>query len=142
MVGRRSSLLTVQNAYLVRKASDTRITLVKKRCAWYLRVKLKPHDELPCSKGEEFLELMTMDQRAGVWPVEEGGGSSSSGPAVPEDVEKGDLVKKACGADSTNSNRPRRAHGQRACSVQNLVSRVLHRTWPNASASRWWKRDH
>ena len=28
------------NAYLVRKASDTRITLVKKRCAWYLRVKL------------------------------------------------------------------------------------------------------
>ena len=64
MVGRRSSLLTVQNAYLVRKASDTRITLVKKRCAWYLRVKLKPHDELPCSKGEEFLEVMTMDQRA------------------------------------------------------------------------------
>ena len=30
------------HAYLVRKASDTRITLVKKRCAWYLRVKLKP----------------------------------------------------------------------------------------------------
>ena len=29
------------NAYLVRKASDTRITLVKKRCAWYLRVKLQ-----------------------------------------------------------------------------------------------------
>ena len=28
------------NAYLVRKASDTRITLVKKRCAWFLRVKL------------------------------------------------------------------------------------------------------
>ena len=27
------------NAYFVRKASDTRITLVKKRCAWYLRVK-------------------------------------------------------------------------------------------------------
>ena len=25
------------NAYLVRKASDTRITFVKKRCAWYLR---------------------------------------------------------------------------------------------------------
>ena len=32
--------------------------------------------------------------------------------------------------------------GQRACSVQNLVSRALHRTWPNASASRRWKRDH
>ena len=35
------------NPYLVRKASDTRITLVKKRCAWYLRVKLKPDTELP-----------------------------------------------------------------------------------------------
>ena len=34
-------------AYLVRKASDTRITLVKRRCAWYLRVELKPHSELP-----------------------------------------------------------------------------------------------
>ena len=28
------------DAYLVRNASGTRITLVKKRCAWYLRVKL------------------------------------------------------------------------------------------------------
>ena len=28
------------SAYLVRKASDTHITLVRKRCAWYLRVKL------------------------------------------------------------------------------------------------------
>ena len=35
-----------------------------------------------------------MDQRAGVWPVEEGGGWSSSGPAVPEDVEESELVKK------------------------------------------------
>ena len=35
-----------------------------------------------------------MDQRAGVWSVEEGGGSSSSGPAVPEDVEDGEPVKK------------------------------------------------
>ena len=34
-----------------------------------------------------------MDQRAGVWPVE-GGGSSSSGPAVPEDVEESEPVKK------------------------------------------------
>ena len=66
-----------------------------------------------------------MDQRACVWPVEEGGGSSSSGPAVPEDVEESEPVKKARGADSTNSNKPRRAHGQWACSVQNLVSRVL-----------------
>ena len=29
-----------------------------------------------------------MDQRAGVWPVEEGGGSSSSGPAAGEPVKK------------------------------------------------------
>ena len=43
------------NAYLVRKASDTRITLVKKRCVWYLGVKLKPHNELPYTESEEFL---------------------------------------------------------------------------------------
>ena len=35
-----------------------------------------------------------MDQRAGVWPVEAGGGSSRSGPAVPEDVDESGLVKK------------------------------------------------
>ena len=82
------------DAYLVRKASDTRITLVKKRCAWYLRVKLEPHSELPYNEGEEFLEVMSMDQRAGVWPVEGGGGSSSSGSAVPEDVEESEPLKK------------------------------------------------
>ena len=82
------------NAYLVRKASNTRITLVKKRCARCLRVKLKPHSELPYSEGEEFLEVMSMDQRAGVWLVEESGSSGSSGPAVPEDVEEGEPVKK------------------------------------------------
>ena len=57
------------NAYLVKKASNIRITLVKKRCAWYFRVKLEPHNELPYSEGEEFLEVMSMDQRAGAWPV-------------------------------------------------------------------------
>ena len=46
------------NAYLVRKASDTRISLVKNRRAWYLRVKLKPHNELPYTESEEFLEVM------------------------------------------------------------------------------------
>ena len=50
------------NAYLVRKASDARITLVKKRCAWYLNAKLKPHNELPYIESEEFLEVMSMDQ--------------------------------------------------------------------------------
>ena len=42
---------------------------------------------------QEFLEVMSVDQRAGVWPVEEGGSSSSSGPAVPEDVEESEPVK-------------------------------------------------
>ena len=83
-----------RDAYLVRKASDTRITLVKKRCAWYLRVKLKAHNELPYTESQEFLEVMSMDHTACVWLVEEGGGSSSSGPAVPEDVEEGEPVKK------------------------------------------------
>ena len=82
------------NAYLVRKASDTRVTLVQKRCAWYLRVKLKPDSELPYNEGEEFLEVMSMDQRAGVWPVDEGGSSGSSGPAIPEDAEESEPVKK------------------------------------------------
>ena len=45
------------DARLIRKASNTRITLVKKRCAWYLRGKLKPHHELPFTKGEELLEV-------------------------------------------------------------------------------------
>ena len=35
-----------------------------------------------------------MDQRGSARPVEEGGGSGSSGPAVPEDVEEGEPVKK------------------------------------------------
>ena len=35
-----------------------------------------------------------MDQRAGVWPVEESGSSGTSGPAVPEDVEESELVKR------------------------------------------------
>ena len=82
------------NAYLVSKASDTGITLVKKRCAWYLRVKLKPLSDLPYIESEEFLEVRSMDQREGVWLLEEGGSSSSSGPAVPEDVKESEPVKK------------------------------------------------
>ena len=64
---------------------------MKKRCAWYLRVKLKLNNELPYTESEEFLEVMSMDQRAGVWLVEEGGSSGSSGRAVPEDVEEVNL---------------------------------------------------
>ena len=94
MVGRRSPLLTVEMRASSGKASDTRITLVKKRCAWYMRVKLKPHNELPYTEREELLEVMSMYQRAGVWPVDEGGSSGSSGPAVPKDVEESEPVKK------------------------------------------------
>ena len=83
------------DAYLVRKASDTRITLVKKRCAWYLRVKLKLHNELPYTESEEFLEVMSMTrgQVCGLCMKVEGS-SGSSGPAVPEDVEESEPVKK------------------------------------------------
>ena len=87
--GRRSPLQAVEMRTSSGKASDTRITLMKKRCAWYLRVEL--HNELPYIESAEFLEEMSMDQRAGVWPVEEGGCSSSNGPGVPEDVEKASL---------------------------------------------------
>ena len=75
-----------------------------------------------------------MDHRAGVWPVEEGGGSSSSGPAVPEDVEEGEPVEKLV-AQTAPTATDREEHTA-------LVSRVLHRTWPNASASYRWKRNH
>ena len=64
------------------------------RCAWYFGVKLKPHKELPYTESEEFFEVMSTDQRVGVWLVEKGGGSSRSGPVVPGDVEEGELVKK------------------------------------------------
>ena len=48
------------DAHLVSKASSTRITLVTKG-AWYLRVKLKSHSELPFAEGEEFLKVMSPD---------------------------------------------------------------------------------
>ena len=61
------------DAYLLRKAPGTRITLMKKRCAWCLRVKLKLHSELPYTEGEEFLEVLSLDRGAGVLPVQDGG---------------------------------------------------------------------
>ena len=67
------------DAYLVRKTSGTRITLVNKRCAWHLRVKFESHSELPYAEGEEFLEVISLDRGVGVLSVEEGGSSSSSG---------------------------------------------------------------
>ena len=61
------------DAYLVNKVSGVRVTLVRKRCAWYLRVKLKPHSELPYAEDTEFMEVMSLDRGAGVRPVQEGG---------------------------------------------------------------------
>ena len=76
-------------------------------------------------------------------PVKGGGSSSSSGPAVPEDVEESALVKKLVTLSApTAADREERAHSQRACGVQDLVSRVLHRTWPNESAPCRRKRNH
>ena len=119
--------------YLVSKASDTRITLVKKSCVWY---------ELPYTESEEFLEVTSMDRRAGVWPVEEGGGSGSSGPAVPEDVEEGELVKKLV-APTAPTATDREEHTASGHAVFRTWCReVFHRTWPNASASCRWKRNH
>ena len=94
MVGETVFTADCGNAYLVRKASDTRITLVKKRCAWYLTVKLKPHNQPPHTESKEFLQVTSMDQRAAVWPVDESGSSGSCGPAVPEDAEESEPVKK------------------------------------------------
>ena len=68
-----------------------------------------------------------MDQRAGVWPVDEGGSSGSSGPAVPEDVEEGEPVKKLVAPTApTATDREEHTASRR----------------PDASASCWWKRDH
>ena len=129
------------NAYLVRKASDNRITLVKKCCAWYLRVKLKPHNELPYIESEEFLEVMSMDQRAGVWLVEEGGSSSSSGPAVPEDVEESEPVKKlvAPTTQQQQTEKSTRPVGLQ-CSEPGVAS--VASDVAECSASCRWKRDH
>ena len=64
-----------------------------------------------------------MDQRAGVWPVEEGGGSGSSGPAVPEDVEEGEPVKKLVAPTaSTASDREEHTASGMQCSEPGVAS--------------------
>ena len=55
--------------------------------------KLKPHRVLPCTDDEGFMEVLALDRRAGVRPVQEGG-CSDSGLAVPDDVEESAPVKK------------------------------------------------
>ena len=58
-------------------------------------MKLKPRSELPYAEGEKFLEVMPLDRRAGVRPVQERGSSDSSGPAaMSDDVEESAPVKK------------------------------------------------
>ena len=47
---------------------------MKHRCAWDLRVKLKPHSELPYAEGEEFLQVTSRCiewQASGLWKEEE-----------------------------------------------------------------------
>ena len=122
-------------ASLVRKASHARITLVKKRFACYLRVKLKPHSESPYNEGEEFLDVVSMDQRAGVWLVDEGGSSGSFGPAVPENVEERELVKKLL-APTAPTATDREEH--------TASGHAVFRTWCRECCNRTcrWKRDH
>ena len=69
VAGRRSSPVTVAMPILSRKASDISVALVKKRCAWNLRVKLKPHCELLHAEGEDLMEVMSLDRGAGVRPL-------------------------------------------------------------------------
>ena len=109
-----------------------RITLVKKRCAWYLRVNLKPHSELPYAEGEDFLEVMLLDRGAGARLVEEGGSSSSRWSSSSRRCRGECAGERFVAPSAPKGSRLGRAHSQRACGVQDLVSRVLHLTWSNA----------
>ena len=121
VAGRTVFLAGCGDAYLVRRASGTCITLVKKRCVWYLRAKFKPRSELPYAEGEEFMEVMLLDRGAGVRPVQGGISNSRNPAAISNNVEESAPVEKACGAISLNRGRQGRAHSQRACCVQDLV---------------------
>ena len=81
---------------------------MRKRCAWHLGVKLNPHLVLPCTDDEEFMDVLALDRRAGVRPVQEGG-CSDSGLAVPDDVEESTPVKKLV-APSPPTAADRREH--------------------------------
>ena len=84
------------SAYLHRPASGTRIDLVRKRCAWYLRATLKPHSESPLTASEEFMEVLSLGRMMGVRPVQEGGASGSGFAQDAEDAEceESEKVKK------------------------------------------------
>ena len=67
-----------------------------------------------------------------MWLVE-GGNSSSSGPAVPDDVEETALVRKLV-APPAPTAADREEHTARGHAVfRTWMSRMLHRTWSNAS---------
>ena len=83
-----------------------------------------------------------MDQKAGVWPVKEGGGSGSSGPAVPEDVEESEPVKKLV-VPTAPTGTDREEHTASGHAVFRIWCReCCIGTWPTASAPCQWTRDH
>ena len=55
-------LLADCQACLIRKASNTQITLVRRRCAWYLTAKLK-HSELLLTDSGEFMVQCCLSRR-------------------------------------------------------------------------------
>ena len=55
-----------ERAYLFRPAAGTSITLVRKRMAWYLYVKLKPHSASPLKPREEFMEVLALGNVVGI----------------------------------------------------------------------------
>eukprot|EP00959_Pyramimonas_sp_CCMP1952_P224549 4695340-Pyramimonas_sp.AAC.1 len=71
-------------AYILRRASGTRINLVRKRRAWYLRVRLKPHEDLPFTSAQELSEVASMEDR-GIYPLD---------ADVGTEAEEGTPVKK------------------------------------------------
>ena len=114
------------DAYLVRKASGAcQHHAREEKVCWYLRVKLKLHNELlPHAEVEEVLEVMSLDRGAGVRPVQEGGRSSSSGPAVPEDIEES-AGEKACGTIGQRRTRKSTQLAGMQCSEPGVASVAL-----------------
>ena len=89
-------------------------------------------------------QRILLDRGAGVLPVQEEE-AQAGGPAVPEDVEESALVKELVPPLSSPPLPPplpqaaadrERAHRQRACSVQDLVSRRHGRVHPHRAGGR------
>ena len=82
-----------------------------------------------------------MDRGAGVRPVQGGGSLNSSGPAVPEDVEESALVQKLVAPSGPTAADQEEYTASVHAMFWTFLSRVLHRTWPNAEASCRRKRN-